>query len=221
MKHLKKFFEAHWRNNTEDPVYQDILDNFIAITDKLGEPDIKSVKYGNSNKWTIKWNLGIDITLFNDATVVVDKLKYIVQEFDDILAAKDRMSDFNLQMKITSDLEIHIIPKDTSGGEFKFISTRPQYRREIKLNITEIERFFNSKGINISKSYVKDEYETMQQSSVTIELNKRDQQSIDEFVSMFEREAELRTDIEDPILVSGHGSTITIYPEIEKSYITI
>jgi hypothetical protein len=218
--YLRKFFEAL---STEDPTYQDIIDNFITLSDKLGDPDIKSVKYGNSFKWIVKWSLGIDIAVFNDATIIVDKLKYIVQEFDDILAAKDRMANFNLQMKLTSNLEIHLIPKDTSGGAFKFIKTQGQYKREIRINITEIERFFNSKGINISKSYVKDEYESNETTSVIIELNKRDQQSIDEFSSMFRREFEYRTDIDiyDRIEVHGHGSTITIYPEQEKTYVTI
>lgn len=59
MKHLKKFFESL------DISKEEILENFLYITDKFGDPDVSTSKYGKSKKWTISWNIKLDLPLID------------------------------------------------------------------------------------------------------------------------------------------------------------
>jgi hypothetical protein len=51
MKHLRKF------NESLDSTKEEILENFLYITDKFGDPNVSTTPYGKSKKWTI--SLGI------------------------------------------------------------------------------------------------------------------------------------------------------------------
>ena len=232
MKHLIKF------NESVSDIEQDILDNFQLISDKFGDPVITSQNWshrvgpfansatnsGGMKKWTIKWNLGINIGAFNDAAVTIDKLKSIVDELDDILSAKDRMVGFNFYMSISDSIIINVVPKDTGSDKFNFISR--QEGRGIFINMVDIERFFASKGLIISNKEEKDD-EGYEQSSIIITINLNTDKEIvysatTEFKRMFMIEYNLAVNsnkIDRDIDCTASRNVISIYPLQEKTYL--
>jgi hypothetical protein len=143
MKHLKRFFES------TDFSKEDILENFLFITDKLGDPEIYSSKFGNSSKWIIRWDLKIDLSVLQEASELISKLKELTEDIDDVLTAADRIGEYNINMSITDLLILEMVPKDTGNNEFNFIKGYDSRILYVRKN--EIERFFNSRGIRIVK----------------------------------------------------------------------
>jgi len=219
MKYLKKIFE----DKTDDPVYKDLLDHLVYINDKFGQPDIYSKKYGNSKVWNVKWEIKIDFTEFNDAETMISKLRDLVEDIDDVLTTGDKLEDYTVDMALVgTELKLRFTPKDAGDDNYKFIVQ--QEWREIKLNITEITRFFNKNGIKVIKVDDTDYNEITEQSSVTISFDKADNVVFGDFRQRFEREKKQMEDsgeLDRPFEISFGGGNLQIYPEEEKTYIVI
>ena len=134
MKHLKKFFESL------DITKEEILENFLYITDKFGDPDVSTSSYGESKKWTISWNIKLDLSVLQEAEQLISKLKDLTEDIDDVLAAADRLEDFDINMSLTNTLRLELVPKDTGEDTYKFISHFEW--RQLYVRINEVERFF-------------------------------------------------------------------------------
>jgi hypothetical protein len=219
MKYLKKIFE----DKTDDPVYKDLLDCLVYINDKFGQPSIYSTKYGNSNVWNVRWEIKMDFTEFNDAETMISKLRDLIEDIDDVLTAGDKLEDYTVDMAIVgTELKLRFTPKDAGDDNYKFIVQ--QEWREIKLNITEITRFFNKNGIKVIKVDDTDYNEITEQSSVTISFDKADNVVFGDFRQRFEREKKQMEDsgeLDRPFEISFGGGNLQIYPEEEKTYIVI
>ena len=203
MKHLKRFFES------TDFSKEDILENFLFITDKLGNPDVYSTKFGPSEKWTIRWYLKIDMSVLQEASELITKLKDLTEDLDDILAASSRMTEYNINMSITDELRIELVPKDTGDDEFNFI--KKYESRCLYVRINEVERFFNSRGLRVVKWDNESSYdEGNQTNDLEIVLNKRDNQIMAEFHDLVMDELNLIDDRE--YVVRTQGDSIVIYP---------
>ena len=212
MKHLKRFFES------TDFSKEDILENFLFITDKLGNPDVYSTKFGPSEKWTIRWYLKIDMSVLQEASELITKLKDLTEDLDDILAASSRMTEYNINMSITDELRIELVPKDTGDDEFNFI--KKYESRALYVRINEVERFFNSRGLRVVKWDNESSYdEGNQTNDLEIVLNKRDNQIMAEFHDLVMDELNLIDDRE--YVVRTQGDSIVIYPNEEKSYVEV
>jgi hypothetical protein len=219
MKYLKKIFE----DKTDDPVYKDLLDHLVYINDKFGQPSIYSKKYGNSNVWNVRWEIKMDFTEFNDAETMISKLRDLVEDIDDVLTTGDKLEDYTVDMALVgTELKLRFTPKDAGDDNYKFIVQ--QEWREIKLNITEITRFFNKNGIKVIKVDDTDYNEITEQSSVTISFDKADNVVFGDFRQRFEREKKQMEDsgeLDRPFEISFGGGNLQIYPEEEKTYIVI
>ena len=212
MKHLKRFFES------TDFSKEDILENFLFITDKLGNPYVYSTKFGPSEKWTIRWYLKIDMSVLQEASELITKLKDLTEDLDDILAASSRMTEYNINMSITDELRIELVPKDTGDDEFNFI--KKYESRCLYVRINEVERFFNSRGLRVVKWDNESSYdEGNQTNDLEIVLNKRDNQIMAEFHDLVMDELNLIDDRE--YVVRTQGDSIVIYPNEEKSYVEL
>jgi len=208
MIHLRKFNENF---------YQDELVYSLAyFNDKYGDPMIQTQKYSNSEMTTLTWDIGLDLSTFEDAGKSLEKLQELAVDMDHILTVRDRYKDYNFYTSITSRLKLKIIPKEVAATDYSFIIG--QDWREVKLNISEIERFFNTKGVTIANSTIEDN-EGWDRSSVEITFNKPITNDIfNEFRGLFEDEYEK---IDRNINVRQRGSiTIAIDPEEEKTYVT-
>jgi hypothetical protein len=212
MKHLRKFNES-----TEDDK-RDILDNFEFISDKFGEPDIYSSKYGDSKKWSISWNINLDLSVLQEAHQLIEKLKDIVEDIDDVLAASDRLENYNINMSLTDELRIELVPKDSGDNTFKFI--KGYEGRQLTVRMNEVERFFNSRSLRVIKWDNESSYnEYNETNDLEIVLNKRDNQVTAEFYNLVMAELNLIEDRE--YQVRTQGDSVVIYPNEEKSYVEV
>jgi hypothetical protein len=212
MKHLKKF------NESLDSTKEQILENFLYITDKFGEPTVQSSNYGTHKKWTLSWNINMNFSVMQNAEELIKKLKDITEDIDDVLAATDRLEDFHCNMSISNNLIIELVPKDTGTEDFKFIKGFES--RALYVRINEVERFFNSKGLRVIKWDNESSYsEYSETNDLEIVLNKRDNQIMAEFHDLVMAELNLIDDRE--YVVRTQGDSVVIYPNEEKSYIEV
>jgi len=212
MKYLKKFFES-----LED-IKEDILENFLFISDKFGDPIVYSSKYGDKNKWTLTWDINLDFSVLQEANQLIKKLKDISSDIDDVIAASGRLEDYNVNMSLTSKLKIELVPKDIGGNTFKFIEEYES--RQLFVRINEVERFFNSKGLRVVKWDIESSYnEYNQTNQLEITLDKNDGAVMSEFGRLVMTELNLIS--RKYIFRFGGPKSIVIYPDQEKSYVEI
>lgn len=212
MKHLKKFFESL------DISKEEILENFLYITDKFGDPDVSTSPYGKSKKWTISWNMKLDLSVMQEAEQLITKLKELTEDIDDVLAAGDRLEDFTINMSLSNTLRLEIVPKDTGEDNYKFIS---HYEwRQLYVRINEVERFFNSRGIRIEKIDNESMYrEGDDTNELWIFLSKVDREAIGTFCDMVNSELQEIDDREYGCFY--RGNKIIIQPAEEKSFVEV
>ena len=213
MKHLKRF------NESKEDEKLDILDNFTYITDKLGEPSISSHTFGTGTKWNLSWDIKLDLSVLQEANQLIQKLKDIVEEIDDVLSAADRLENYNINMSLTNSLRIELVPKDTGDNTFKFI--KGYESRQLTVRMNEVERFFNSRGLRVIKWDNESSYnEYNETNDLEIVLNKRDNRVTAEFYNLVM--AELNPFREDrEYQVRTQGDSVVIYPTEEKSYVEV
>jgi hypothetical protein len=213
MKHLKRF------NESKEDEKLDILENFAYITDKLGEPNIGSHSYGTGTKWNLSWDIKLNLSVLQEATQLIQKLKDIVEEIDDVLSAADRLENYNINMSLTNSLRIELVPKDTGDNTFKFIKGFEW--RQLTVRMNEVERFFNSRGLRVIKWDNETSYNDGNETNeLEIVLNKRDNQVTAEFYNLVM--AELNPFREDrEYQVRTQGDSVVIYPTEEKSYVEV
>ena len=212
MKHSKRF------NESKEDEKLDILDNFAYITDKLGEPSIGSHGYGTGTKWNLSWDIKLDLSVLQEATQLIQKLKDIVEEIDDVLSAADRLENYNINMSLTNSLRIELVPKDTGDNTFKFI--KGYESRALYVRINEVERFFNSRGLRVVKWDNESSYDEVNQTNkLEISLNKMDNQVTSEFYLLVMAELNLIKDRDYQMYVNGND--VVIYPDDEKAYIEV
>ena len=212
MKHLKRF------NESKEDEKLDILENFAYITDKFGQPSINSSNYGTGTKWNISWDIKLNLSVLQEATQLIQKLKDIVEEIDDVLSAADRLENYNINMSLTNSLRIELVPKDTGDNTFNFI--KGYESRALYVRINEVERFFNSRGLRVIKWDNESSYnEYNETNDLEIVLNKRDNRVTAEFYNLVMAELNLIEDRE--YQVRTQGDSVVIYPDEEKAYIEV
>jgi hypothetical protein len=212
MKHLRKFFES------VDITKEEILENFLYITDKFGDPDVYNSPYGKSKKWTISWDIKLNLSVMQEAEQLINKLKDLTEDIDDVLAAGDRLEDFTINMSLTNTLKLELVPKDTGQDTYKFISHFEW--RQLYVRINEVERFFNSRGLRVVKWDNESSFDEVNQTNkLEISLNKRDNNVTSEFYRLIMAELNLIEDRDYQMYVNGND--IVIYPDEEKAYVEV
>lgn len=205
MKHLRKFNEGFYQD--------ELVYSLVYFNDKYGDPHILSEKYGDSYMITLTWDLGIDLSTFEYVTKSLEKLQDLAVDMDHILTARDRHKDYNFFTSITNKLKLKVIPKEAKHDNYEFIDS--QSWRNIRINVNQIERFFNTKGISVRDHYEEDSgYDS---SSLFIQFDKNIMDHLNEFRNLFREEYDK---IDRMINVTGSGNTLQIYPEGEKTYVT-
>lgn len=218
MKHLRKFNESYVEDTKND-----IIENFSYIIDTLGDPVITNKNWGDKHKWTIEFNLGIDISLMNNALDVISKLKTITEDIEDVISASERLSEYYFQMSIKDNLTIEMIPKVEKSENYNFILG--QNWREIQLNTSEIEKFFKSNDINLIKKWLdNDDYIEISETCASyFKFDKFDNSVFGEFIEKFNNEFTTKADndeLDREIIAEYIGdNTIQIFPIDGKTYV--
>lgn len=212
MKHLKKFFESL------DITKEEILENFLYITDKFGDPEVSASTYGKSKKWIISWNIKLDLSVMQESEQLINKLKDLTEDIDDVLAAADRLEDFTINMSLSNYLKLELVPKDTGDDTYKFISHFEL--RQLYIRINEIERFFNARGIRIQKFDNESMYrENDDNNELWIYLSKVDTEANGTFCDLVNAELQEIEDRDYSCYYSGNQ--ITIQPNEEKAFVEV
>ena len=215
MKHLRRIFES------VEVTKEDILENFLYITDKLGEPTIHSNKFGDSKKWILIWNLGLDITHLQEAHSLINKLKSIVEEIDDVISASERLSDWSFNMSLSTDLRIEMVPKDTGSDIYNFIVGYDF--RTLKVSKSEIERFFAKNNITVAKWDLDSSWnEINSTNNLEITISRFDNEIVRNFINLFEHELEIKKDEihREYVIFISYGKII-IQPQEEKACVDL
>lgn len=221
MKYLVKFNESY-----VEEMRNDIIENFSYIIDTLGEPKITNQNWGDKHKWTVTFNLGIDISVMNEVNSTINMLKKISEDIEYVISASERLSEYNFQMSIKDKLIIEILPKIEKSESYNFITG--QSWREIVVSKKEIEKYFASNGILLVKTWMDDDnyIEVSETCAVYFKFNKFDNEAFTEFLNKFNNEvnSHLENDIIDRNIVAeiyNHDdNSIQIFPTDEKTYVT-
>jgi len=214
MKHLRKF------NEGLDSTKEEILENFLYISDKFGTPTIYSSNYGSHKKWTLSWNININFSVMQNAEELIKKLKDITEDIDDVLSASDRLEDFDFNMSISNNLIVELVPKDSGSDDYKFIKFFNYEWRQLYVRKNEVERFFNSKGIRVEKFDNESSYRDGDDTNhLDIYLSKIDTVVCGDFCRMVEDELNQIDDREYHCEIFGRG--VRIFPTEEKSFVEI
>ena len=215
MKHLRKFFESN------EDIKEDILENFLSISDLLGNPIISSSVFGKLEKWILRWDLKLDVTHLQEAEGLIKKLKLIVEEIDSVMSASERLDNFDFTMSLSTELRIELTPKETGDDEYEFISGYNY--RVLSIRKREIERFFRSRGCIVARWDIDSSLdEGSQRNDLEIYLSKSDIGATSEFQTLFNRELEQkRDDIDRDYECSINTNYVGILSLEEKSYIDL
>lgn len=210
MKYLK-FFES----NVEDTTERDILDNFEYISDSIGKPKIDSFKFGNSKKWRITWDLKMDIDSLTKPNELIKKLKQIISDIDDVLSASERLPQWNFNMRLSNRLLIiEMNPKDSGDEEYQFIKIG---KWETIINCNEVERYFNSHDIFITKfKDISEEYSGY--SHLKIFLTSSNYDIISDFKQRIKEELNVDGGVDFDFYIEGN--VINISSKYEKCFIS-
>lgn len=218
MKFLRKF------NESSSDIKEDILENFMSITDKFGEPRCISTNFGTSTKWTLEWTIqSLDFSMMQPIDDVISNLKRLTQDIDDIVDASSRLTHFDLNMSIGRKLIIELLPKSSGDSDFQFINGYGA--RTLSLDANDIERFFKSRGVTVSKFDIDSSYSEFNETNdLEIFLNIPNSSAREEFRDLFEAELEIKTrelDINRTFTVNLSTSKVRIQPNEEKTYIDL
>lgn len=211
MKHLKKIFES------SDITKEDILENFIYISDKFGEPTISTASYGKLTKWYVSWDISINLSELQEANNFILKLKDLVEDIDDILAAQDRLENYNINISLDKKLKLELVPKDTGDSDYEFISHFKD--RILYVRVNEIERFLNSKGMRILKWSVDDNYNEVSETNDLIINVANVNEHLNDIRRLINNELDNINDREYRCYGTRNG--IGIRPLYEKSYVEV
>ena len=230
MKYLRKYNES-----STDTQFDELMDNFLYINDTLGEPEVLKSKWTNSSfKYRLVWKLGINIYDLQKPSDIVEKLKLIVGNFEDIISAEERVSDFTIKMSIDlhSRLVVEATPIELGSDNYQFIVG--QMWREIRFNINEIERFLNKNDINIKTKEVIDEVETSDTTWIDIKTDQIPADVRQDLINRFNTELSeklvdkidysnrdgFKPQIDREVEIQVGQNFIKIYPFGEKTYLT-
>jgi hypothetical protein len=119
-------------------------------------------------------------------------------------------------MSLSNELRIEMIPKESGSNTYRFI--KGMNWRMLIVSKAEIERFFSSKGIIVSKWDIDSSWnEITETNDLYITLNKFEPGAIDEFKSLFIQELNAKSDqIDREYGIFNDRNIIIIQPQEEK-----
>jgi len=141
MKYLKLFESIS--------IIDEIKEDLIYISDNLGQPSVKELKYGNSKKYYISWDLGINFKEKQKAELFIKKIKLISEEIEDVISLSKKLKNYEFIIYMNNRLCIEIIPKKQDHA-YKFIDSFFNSSC-LMLSESEIERFFINRDIIVNE----------------------------------------------------------------------
>lgn len=199
---------------------EEIEDYLLNINDILGKPTKKSMGSGNFIIYEFYWQLGVNINVYNSIPQM-DKILLIFSLLKELKTSQARINEYDIEFKISGViLSVRITSKHSKvkSDEYEFFIE--QSRRETLLSYSEIIRFFKDSGYSVI-NIVEEDDEYSEISSLKIYTN-ADIDTNNRFAQMLIDEFDENSDeIYNEFDVRSTNNYISIYPEHEKSYISL
>ena len=219
MKHLRKFNEDSKFENDQD--ISDLRESLLEVSDRLGEPKIKTFEMGTETGYVVKYN--IPIATIGEMTTVVfyEAIDALYSTKEDILQTADRFAD-RFQTTISQaagKIKIRLTPTKKQEGGYKFIVKADS--RVVEVSKSELRRWAMDNGLTLTKvEEDDDEGAEMTSMGITfsgkpqglVELLRSEKDAIEAEQGELDREFEIAYSY-------GDENTVWLTPEEEKTYI--
>ena len=197
---------------------EELEDYFLLISDTLNEtPDKKVMGKGDFIMYQFTWKLNFNISEYNPIDSL-DKISKCFECITELKTSQRRILDYDIEFKINDELCVKLTPKNKTDDLYKFIIG--EHLRAISISYTNIVKFFkNNKYRVLSIDEIDDDYGS--QSRLEIHTD-ADDDVCREFVRIFNLEFDM-SDISKNVSICSYNYNgyVSIYPEDEKTYITL
>ena len=218
MRHLRKFNEA----SEQDQDRSDLFESLLEVTDRLGEPNIKTFKIGTEIGYVVQYNIPIATVGEMTTDAFYEAVDALYSTKEDILQTADRFADrFQTTLSQTAGkLKIRLTPTKKQEGGYKFIVKAEGWN--VDISKSELRRWAMDNAITVTRIKEDDdegaetcdlEIKFSRKPQGLIELLRAEKDAIQRELGELDREFNID-------YAYGDENTIWITADEEKTFIT-
>lgn len=218
MRHLRKFNEA----SEQDQDRSDLFESLLEVTDRLGEPKIKTFQIGTETGYVVTYNIPIATVGEMTTDAFYEAVDALYSTKEDILQTADRFADrFQTTLSQTAGkLKIRLTPTKKQEGGYKFIVKAEKWN--VDISKSELRRWAMDNAITITRIKHDDdegaetcdlEIKFSRKPQGLIELLRAEKDAIQRELGELDREFNID-------YAYGDENTIWITADEEKTFIT-
>ena len=218
MRHLRKFNEA----SEQDQDRSDLFESLLEVSDRLGEPNIKTFQIGTETGYVVQYNIPVATVGEMTTDAFYEAVDALYSTKEDILQTADRFADrFQTTLSQTpGKLKIRLTPTKKQEGGYKFIVKAEGWN--VDISKSELRRWAMNNAITITRIKEDDdegaetcdlEIKFSRKPQGLIELLRAEKDAIERELGELDREFNID-------YAYGDENTIWITADEEKTFIT-
>ena len=218
MRHLRKFNEA----SEQDQDRSDLFESLLEVTDRLGEPKIKTFQIGTETGYVVQYNIPIATVGEMTTDAFYEAVDALYSTKEDILQTADRFADrFQTTLSQTAGkLKIRLTPTKKQEGGYKFIVKAEGWN--VDISKSELRRWAMDNAITVTRIKEDDdegnetcdlEIKFSRKPQGLLELLRAEKEAIERELGELDREFNID-------YAYGDENTIWITADEEKTFIT-
>jgi hypothetical protein len=217
MRYLMKFNESE----DNDQNLSDLRESLLEVSDRLGDPTIKTFEMGTETGYVVQYNIPIATIGEMTTDAFYEAIDALYSTKEDILQTADRFSDrFQTTIsQMAGKLKIRLTPITIKEGDYNFLKNCEG--RTIEVSESEIRRWAVSKSQTIT-SIDNDDQDAYDTSSLYITFSGSN--GLPELVDLIEAEKEVWREkrggnLDREFDVYLNDNMLCLTPDEEKTYI--
>lgn len=217
MRYLRKFNESE----DNDQNLSDLRESLLEVSDRLGDPTIKTFEMGTETGYFVQYNIPIATIGEMTTDAFYEAIDALYSTKEDILQTADRFSDrFQTTIsQMAGKLKIRLTPITIKEGDYNFLKNCEG--RTIEVSESEIRRWAVSKSQTIT-SIDNDDQDAYDTSSLYITFSGSN--GLPELVDLIEAEKEVWREkrggnLDREFDVYLNDNMLCLTPDEEKTYI--
>ena len=218
MRHLRKFNEA----SEQDQDRSDLFESLLEVSDRLGEPNIKTFQIGTETGYVVQYNIPVATVGEMTTDAFYEAVDALYSTKEDILQTADRFADrFQTTLSQTpGKLKIRLTPTKKQEGGYKFIVKAEGWN--VDISKSELRRWAMNNAITITRIKEDDdegaetcdlEIKFSRKPQGLVELLRAEKDAIERELGELDREFNID-------YAYGDENTIWITADEEKTFIT-
>lgn len=218
MRHLRKFNEDVDSNSD----ISDLRESLVEISDRLGDPKIKTFQIGTETGYVVTYNIPIATIGEMTTEAFYEAIDALYSTKEDILQTADRFADrFQTTLSQTAGkLKIRLTPTKKQEGGYKFIVKAEGWN--VDISKSELRRWAMDNAITLTRIKEEDdegaetcdlEIRFSRKPQGLVELLNAEKDAIERELGELDREFSINYSY-------GDENTIWISAEEEKTFIT-